>query len=98
MFKKLKEEIKLSLEQEVEKRVDARVKEQVFQGLIESTEIELPKALLGEEVNRMMQMTAQNLQQRGMDPKAIQLQPEMFEEQAKRSTALRLNPFSSSQC
>jgi trigger factor len=42
------------------------------------------------EMNRMMQMTAQNLQQRGMDPKTIQLQPAMFEDQAKRSTTLRL--------
>ncbi len=87
---KLRDEIKLSLEQEVEKRINARVKEQVFQGLIDVTNVDLPKALIGEEISRMMQMTAQNLQQRGMDPKAIQLKPEMFEEQAKRSTALRL--------
>jgi len=88
--KKMREEIKISLEQEVEKRISARVKEQVFQGLIELTDIDLPKSLVGEEINRMMQMTAQNLQQRGMDPKMIQLQPEMFQEQAKRSTTLRL--------
>jgi trigger factor len=87
---KLRDEIKLSLEQEVDKRINARVKEQVFQGLIDVTKVDLPKALVGEEISRMMQMTAQNLQQRGMDPKAIQLKPEMFEEQAKRSTALRL--------
>jgi trigger factor len=87
---KMRAEIKLSLEQEVEKRTNARVKDQVFQGLIEVTEVDLPKSLVSEEVNRMMQMTAQNLQQRGMDPKTIQLQPEMFDEQAKRSTALRL--------
>ncbi len=87
---RLRDEIKLSLEQEVEKRINARVKEQVFQGLIDVTNVDLPKALVGEEISRMMQMTAQNLQQRGMDPKAIQLKPEMFEEQAKRSTALRL--------
>lgn len=87
---KLRDEIKLSLEQEVEKRINARVKEQVFQGLIDVTNVDLPKALVGEEISRMMQMTAQNLQQRGMDPKSIQLKPEMFEEQAKRSTALRL--------
>jgi trigger factor len=88
--KKMREEIKISLEQEVEKRISARVKEQVFQGLIELTAIDLPKSLVGEEINRMMQMTAQNLRQRGMDPKMIQLQPEMFQEQAKRSTTLRL--------
>jgi len=87
---KMRGEIKLSLEQEVEKRIAARVKEQAFQGLVDSTDVELPKALVSEEVNRMMQMTAQNLQQRGMDPKTIQLQPEMFTEQAERSTALRM--------
>ncbi len=88
--KKMRAEIKLSLEQEVEKRVKARVKEGVFQALIAESKLEVPKALIGVETNRMMQMTAQNLQQRGMNPKDIQLDPGMFEEQAKRSTALRL--------
>ncbi|PPD17593.1 MAG: trigger factor [Methylotenera sp.] len=88
--KKMQAEIKASLEQEVEKRIKARVKEQVFQALVADSNVETPKALVNAEVNRMMQQTAQNLQQRGMDPKAIQLEPAMFEEQAKRSTALRL--------
>lgn len=87
---KMRAEIKLSLEQEVEKRIKARVKEGVFQALVAAAEFEVPKALIGAEINRMMQMTAQNLQQRGMDPKDIQLEPGMFEEQAKRGTALRL--------
>jgi trigger factor len=88
--KKMRAEIKLSLEQEVEKRVKARLKEGVFQALIAESKLEVPKALIGVETNRMMQMTAQNLQQRGMNPKDIQLEPVMFEEQAKRSTTLRL--------
>lgn len=88
--KKLRAEIKSNLEQEVEKRIKARVKEQVFQGLVDVTELEVPKAIMSSEIERMMQMTKQNLQQRGMDPKTIQLEPQMFEEQAKRSTSLRL--------
>jgi trigger factor len=88
--KKMRAEIKLSLEQEVEKRVKANVKENVFQALIVESKLEVPKALISVEANRMMQMTAQNLQQRGMDAKDIQLDPSMFEEQAKRSTTLRL--------
>lgn len=87
---KLRAEIQSSLEQEVEKRIKSRVKEQVFQGLIDVTKLEVPKAMIGSEIQRMMQMTARNLQQRGMDPKAINLQPQMFEEQAKRSSSLRL--------
>jgi trigger factor len=82
--------VKQSLEQEVEKRIKARIKEQVFQGLIDVTNLELPTTLINADINRMAQMTAQNLQQRGVDPKQIQLQPEMFADQAKRSTALRL--------
>ena len=88
--KKMHVEIKASLNQEVEKRIKARVKEQVFQALVIDSKIEAPKALVNVEINRMMQQTTQNLQQRGMDPKSIQLEPTMFEEQAKRSTALRL--------
>ena len=88
--KKMRDDIKASLEQEVEKRVKARVKEQVFQGLIDVTKLDLPGALVNAEINRMGQMAAQNLQQRGMDPKQIKLEPAMFEERAKRGTSLRL--------
>jgi trigger factor len=88
--KKMRAEIKLSLEQEVEKRVKARVKEGVFQALIAEAKLDLPMALIHAESNRMMQMTGQNLLQRGMAAKDIQLEPTMFAEQAKRSTALRL--------
>ena len=88
--KKMRAEVKLSIEQEAEKRVKARVKENVFQALIAETALDVPKSLIGVEINRMMQMTAQNLQQRGMAAKDIQLEPAMFEEQAKRSTTLRL--------
>jgi trigger factor len=83
-------QIKESLEQEVEKRIKARVKEAVFSALVTETGLETPKVIIGAEINRLMQSAAQNLQQRGMDPKAIQLEPAMFEEQAKRSVALRL--------
>ena len=88
--KKMRAEVKLSLEQEAEKRLKARVKENVFQALIAETGLEVPKSLVDVETNRMMQMTAQNLQQRGMAAKDIQLEPTMFAEQAKRSTTLRL--------
>ena len=88
--KKMRAEVKLSIEQEAEKRVKARVKDNVFQALIAETALDVPKSLVGVEINRMMQMAAQNLQQRGMAAKDIQLEPSMFEEQAKRSTTLRL--------
>lgn len=87
---KMKEEITESLNQEVAKRVSAKLKEQVFQALVDSADFEIPRVLLGSEINRMMETTAQNLKQRGADLNAIKLEPSMFEDQAKRSTKLRL--------
>jgi len=87
---RMKSEIKASLALEVDKRVKAKLKEQVFQVLLESTEIELPRALVEVEINRLMQMTAQNLQQRGTDMSNVTLEPSMFEDQAKRGSTLRL--------
>ncbi|NOT14857.1 MAG: trigger factor [Methylotenera sp.] len=87
---KMKAEIADSLKQEVAKRVSAKLKEQVFQALVDSAEFDIPRVLLGTEINRMMETTAQNLKQRGADVSSIQLEPSMFEEQAKRSTKLRL--------
>jgi len=86
----MRAEITESLKQEVAKRVSAKVKEQVFAALVENTELEIPRILLGSEINRMMETTAQNLKQRGADMSNIKLEPAMFEDQAKRSTKLRL--------
>jgi len=87
---KMYAEIKVSLGQEVDKRVKARLKDQVFNALIENVEVELPNALVGVEINRQMEMTKHNLQQRGVDVSNVTLEPAMFEEQAKRATKLRL--------
>jgi trigger factor len=87
---KMKAEITESLKQEVAKRVSAKLKEQVFQSLVDSADFEIPKVLLETEINRMMQTTEQNLKQRGADLGNIRLEPAMFEDQAKRSTKLRL--------
>ena len=87
---KMQAEIKASLVQEVDKRVRAKLKEQVFQALIDNVNLELPKTLIGVEINRLMQMTQQNLQQRGVDLSNVTLEPSMFEEQAKRGASLRL--------
>jgi trigger factor len=87
---KMKAEITESLRQEVAKRVSAKLKEQVFQGLVECADFEIPSVLLVTEINRMMQTTEQNLKQRGADLSNIRLEPAMFEDQAKRGTKLRL--------
>jgi trigger factor len=89
-IEKMKAEISESLDQEVAKRVSAKLKEQVFQALVDNAEFEIPRIILESEVNRMMQTTEQNLKQRGADLGNITLEPSMFEDQAKRSAKLRL--------
>ncbi|MGB4812311.1 MAG: trigger factor [Methylophilaceae bacterium] len=87
---KMKGEVADSLKQEITKRVNAKLKEQVFQSLVDSADFEIPRVLVGTEINRMMETAMQNLKQRGADMNTIKLDPTMFEDQAKRSTKLRL--------
>jgi len=86
----MRNEIKQSLEQEVCKRVSAKLKEQVFQLLLDNVKLELPRSLIEFEMRRLMQTTQTNLQQRGVDLNNVNLEPALFEQQAKRGTALRL--------
>jgi len=87
---KMKAEIKESLSQEVSKRVRQNVKEQVFDALVSNAQFDLPNALLGMEIDRLMQMSRHNLQQRGVDLANVTLEPSMFEQQARRGATLRL--------
>ncbi|HSI23896.1 MAG TPA: trigger factor [Methylophilaceae bacterium] len=87
---KMRADIQDSLQQEVTKRVRAKLKEQVFKALLEAVNLELPRALIAMEINRLMQGAHANLQQRGMDPTQVNLEAGMFEEQAKRNVHLRL--------
>jgi len=88
--KKMQAEIKESLKQEVDKRIRAKLKEQVFAALVSSVKVEVPRALVSSEINRLMQLAQQNMQQRGMDPASVNLEPGMFEAQARQGATLRL--------
>ncbi|MFD1121202.1 trigger factor [Methylophilus flavus] len=86
----MKSEIKQSLEQEVAKRITARLKESVFEALVNESTFELPKAIVSAETNRLMQVAAQNLRERGVDPQTVPMDPSVFEAQAQRNAKLRL--------
>lgn len=87
---KMRADIKESLEQEVEKRIRGVVKKQVMDGLVETVELELPRSLVGMESQNQMRAAVENLQQRGLDPANLNIQPSQFEDQAKRSVKLRM--------
>ena len=89
-LKKMNEDIKASLIQEVDKRVNADLKKQVFQLLIDSHDMDVPKSLITIEVNRMMQTTNDNLKKQGANMKEVKLERVMFEERAMSTCKLRI--------
>lgn len=87
---KMRADIKESLEQEVTKRIRAAVKDQVFQALLGAVTTELPRALITMETGRLMQAVRADLERRGTDMSKVDLEPAMFDEQARRNVGLRV--------
>ncbi len=88
---KLRTEVRANLEREVRTRLKNRVKDQVMQALLDTTRVEVPKALVAMEVQRLQQLARQDLTARGVKVTAEgPLPAEMFEEQAKRRVTLGL--------
>jgi trigger factor len=80
-------EVRKNMERELRQAIKAKVKNQVMDGLLAANPIEVPKALLENEVNRLR---VQAVQQFGGNIKPEQLPVELFEEQAKRRVVLGL--------
>ena len=58
--------------------------------LLARHELELPKALVEDESKRLMEQTRQNLVRQGAGSPSLELQPTLFENQARRRVALGL--------
>ena len=87
---KMRAEVRANVEREVKKRVDAKVKEQALQALLGATPLEIPKSLVAMEANGMAERAVADLKSRGIDPQQVPLNPQAFEEAAKRRVALGL--------
>ena len=87
---KMRAEIQGNLEREVQNRVNAKVKEQVMQVLLEATQIEVPKSLQDMEMQRLMKSARDDMQARGMSVQDVPLSADIFGEQAKRRVSLGL--------
>jgi len=84
--KSFKEEIKANMERELEQRIKSRVKQSVMEGLHEVHDIELPAALVNDEIQQVRNEMAQNSQ--GADLST--LPDDMFKEQAEKRVKLGL--------
>ena len=87
---KMRTEVRANVEREVKKRVEGRVKEQALNALLGSTPLEIPKSLVAMESNGMAERAVADLKARGLDPQQVPINPQAFEEAAKRRVALGL--------
>ena len=80
----LREEVGKNMTRELNQAVKAKVKEQVIEGLLEVSELEIPAALIAQEVDVLRKQAMQRFADQ-MDPNNLpELPAEMFEEQAKK--------------
>lgn len=87
---KLREEIAANLRREARRRIQAKVKEQVMQGLLEVTPFDVPKGLVAMECRALLEKAVTDLKARGLKEQSIHLNELVFEPQAKRRVALSL--------
>jgi trigger factor len=87
---KMREEVRGNVEREVKKRIDGRVKEQALQAVLAATPLEVPKSLVGLEATSMAERAVADLQARGVNPEQVPINPQAFEEAARRRVALGL--------
>jgi trigger factor len=88
---KMRTEVRANVEREVKKRVDARLKTQALQALIDATPLDLPKSLVEMESQALVERAGADLQARGLRPEQMPpLEPSAFAETAKRRVALGL--------
>lgn len=84
----LKAEVRKNMERELKQAIKARIKEQAIEGLVKANEIDVPSALIDQEIGVLRQQAAQRFG--GNVEAAAQLPRELFEEQAKRRVVVGL--------
>ena len=87
---KLHEEIRSNLLSEVSRRLKARNKDAAMEALLRVAGFDVPKALVDDEVQILMQQTAQDMESRGMKMKGATLPPELFAERGEKRVKLGL--------
>ena len=87
----MRAEIETNLKREVKKRLQGKLKDQVMEALLKTNTIDVPKALVEMEIDRLIQVARQDMEQRsGKKMKDFPMQREWFADQAKRRVSLGL--------
>jgi len=80
-------DVRSNMERELKQRVDARIKKQAMDLLLDANPIELPRVLVSEEIRALK---AQMQQRMGGGAPQFELPDNLFEEEARRRVALGL--------
>lgn len=88
-IEKLREEVRANMERELEFALKDKVKNQVMDTLVDNNNVELPDALLSQEVERLKQQAISQMGLTEEQQKDLPPMPEdIFKEQAQRRVAL----------
>lgn len=87
---RLQDEIRSNLSREVLRRLKGRNKDAAMDALLKVAQFDLPKAPVQWEMQRLMEQTVQEMEQRGMAMKGMQLPAELFRERAEKRVKLGL--------
>lgn len=89
-LQKMRDDIRANLEREVGSRVKAKTKTSVLDALAKVVELDVPKALLEQDSERLAEFMRQDMRQRGMQVADLPITPDMFAEQADRRVRIGL--------
>lgn len=88
---KMRADIRENLEREVKRRTHSMLKDEVMEALLKVSELDVPKALIEQDQERLVEMARRDLEQRGMpNAKDMPIPAEMFTQQAERRVKLGL--------
>ena len=86
----LRAEIKENLQREVDRRLKIKARDNALQALSEVSPLEVPGALVHDEIENMMKNAEENMKKQGYKADQVNLTHEMFEKDAKNMVTLRL--------
>lgn len=83
-------DVRKNMERELRNGIRAKVKSAVFDALVNANSLDVPKALVAEEINRQRQQAIQQFGGKNAQIKPEMLPDDLFKEQSQRSVALGL--------
>lgn len=86
----LRAEVEKTMGVNVENALNSTNRTRVFDALLGKTKVDVPRKLIQEEIQRMVEHQKGQMQQRGMDPEVFDGNTEAFEPEAKKRVALGL--------